>query len=362
MVCGITDPRPLKHRAIGFVEDPDGYPRRKSSAQHRHSSSEEEEMAPLFERALVTGGAGFVGAHLCEHLLREGSKVVCVDNFATSARSGVAHLTGFPGFEVIEHDVTEPLFLAEACDVVFHLASAASPRDYLRLPIETLRAGALGTEGALDIAAVHGARFLLASTSEVYGDPQENPQKESYWGHVNPIGPRSVYDEAKRYAEALVRAYRRERGADTTIARIFNTYGPGMRPDDGRMVPTFIRQALKGEPITVTGLGNQTRSLCYIEDTVRGLLALAASDHPGPINIGGSRELPIIRIAEEIRSLTRSGSIIAHSDAATDDPQRRCPDLSLAEQALGWRPEVSPHEGLERTIDWFEHRLAGEIR
>ncbi|MDT7729219.1 MAG: dTDP-glucose 4,6-dehydratase [Actinomycetota bacterium] len=315
-----------------------------------------------FTRALVTGGAGFLGSHLCEQLLRGGAEVVCADNFVTSSHSNIAHLTRFPGFELIEHDVTEPLPLSSDCDLVLHLASAASPPDYFRLPIETLRAGSLGTANALDFAAICGARFLLASTSEVYGDPQENPQRETYWGHVNPIGPRSVYDEAKRYAEALVSAYRRARGANTAIARIFNTYGPRMRPDDGRMVPAFVGQALAGEPMTVTGSGKQTRSLCYVDDTIRGLISLAASDHPGPVNIGNPQELPVEHIAEEIRSLTRSDSAITHIDAATDDPQRRCPDISLARTALDWQPEVSLADGLERTVGWFARQLTGDPR
>jgi dTDP-glucose 4,6-dehydratase len=317
---------------------------------------------PSFARALVTGGAGFLGSHLCEQLLRLGTEVVCVDNFATSSRSNVAQLSESPRFELIEHDVTEPLPVSGDYDFVAHLASAASPPDYFRLPIETLRAGSLGTANALDIAARCGARFLLASTSEVYGDPQENPQRETYWGHVNPIGPRSVYDEAKRYGEALVSAYRRERGVNTAIVRIFNTYGPGMRPDDGRMVPTFVGQALAGEPMTVTGSGAQTRSLCYVDDTIRGLIALATSAHPGPVNIGNPHELSVDRIAEEIRTLTRSDSAITHIDAATDDPQRRCPDISLARSALGWQPEVALAEGLERTVRWFAHQLTNDPR
>lgn len=317
---------------------------------------------PPVGRALVTGGAGFLGSHLCEQLLRSGTEVVCVDNFVTSSRSNVAHLAEFPGFEVVEHDVTEPLLTTGDCDLVLHLASAASPPDYFRLPIETLRAGSLGTANALDFAAKCGARFLLASTSEVYGDPRESPQRETYWGHVNPIGPRSVYDEAKRYAEALVSAYRREHGTNTAIARIFNTYGPRMRPDDGRMVPTFVGQALAGEPMTVTGSGKQTRSLCYVDDTVRGLLALAASEHPGPVNIGNPQELPVSRIAEEIRSLTWSHSAITHIDAATDDPQRRCPDISLARSELRWQPEISLTDGLERTVEWFAHQFTRDPR
>jgi dTDP-glucose 4,6-dehydratase len=332
---------------------------------NRAGQTEETEVetgTPPFARALVTGGAGFLGSHLCEQLLQGGTEVVCADNFATSSPSNVANLAEYPGFELIEHDVTEPLRLPGGCELVLHLASVASPPDYFRLPIETLRAGSLGTANALDFAALCGARFLLASTSEVYGDPQENPQRETYWGHVNPIGPRSVYDEAKRYAESLVSAYRRKRGTNTAIARIFNTYGPRMRPDDGRMVPTFVGQALAGEPITVTGSGKQTRSLCYVDDTVRGLLALAASDHPGPVNIGNPHELPVDRIAGEIRALTRSDSVITFIDAATDDPQRRCPDISLARTALKWQPEISLADGLKHTVEWFERRLTSDPR
>jgi dTDP-glucose 4,6-dehydratase len=311
-------------------------------------------MTPRFERALVTGGAGFLGSHICERLLREGADVVAVDNFATAPAANVDHLLGVPGFQLIDHDVTEPLFTLGGFDVVLHFASAASPRDYFRLPIETLQAGAIGTAHALDFATFNGARFVLASTSEVYGDPHEHPQKETYWGNVNPVGPRSVYDEAKRYAEALTMAYRAERGTDTAIARIFNTYGPRMRPDDGRMIPTFMRQALAGEPLTVQGTGDQTRSVCYVDDTARGLLALASAAHPGPINIGNPRELSVRCLAEAVRDLTAAGSPIEYITAAVDDPQRRCPDITLARRELGWHPEVSLREGLRRTVDWFE--------
>jgi len=238
-------------------------------------------------------------------------------------------------------------------DVVFRLASAASPRDYLALPLETLRAGSHGTEHALDLARRDGARFVLASTSEVYGDPLEHPQREEYWGNVNPIGPRSVYDEAKRFAEALTFAYRREHGVDTGIARIFNTYGPGMRAHDGRMIPAFVDQALKGEPITVTGTGEQTRSICYVEDTVRGLLALARSDHPGPVNIGNPHELTVREVADRIKDITGSDSPIEYVDAVVDDPQRRCPDIALARDVLGWEPKIDADDGLRRTAAWF---------
>lgn len=308
------------------------------------------------KRALVTGGAGFVGSHLCEQLLDTGTAVVALDNFATSTPDNIATLRDRAGFDLVRHDVTEPLPPLGRFAVVFHLASAASPPDYLRLPIETLRAGSLGTAHALELAQHDRARFVLASTSEVYGDPGVHPQPEDYWGHVNPVGPRSVYDEAKRYAEALTMAFRRERGVNTGIARIFNTYGPRMRADDGRMVPTFIAQALAEEPLTIAGDGEQTRSLCYVEDTVRGLRALARADHPGPVNIGNPHELSVRRLAEEVRAAIGSRSPLEYVAGAVDDPRRRCPDISLARRALGWRPTVDRAEGLRRTIDWFVQR------
>jgi dTDP-glucose 4,6-dehydratase len=310
-----------------------------------------------FERALVTGGSGFLGSHLCAWLLRHGTAVVCMDNFATGTAANVAHLVGEPGFRLLEHDVTEPFEAPGRFDLIAHLASAASPPDYFRLPIETLRAGSLGTTNTLEFARAHDGRFLLASTSEVYGDPLEHPQAETYWGNVNPIGPRSVYDEAKRYAEALTTAYRGEHGVDTGIARIFNTYGPRMRPDDGRMIPTFIRQALAGEPLTVTGRGTQTRSVCYVEDTVRGLVALAASGHPGPVNLGNPDEQSVLWLAHEVQKATATSSPIRHLKAAVDDPQRRCPDISLARTVLRWQPEIGLHEGLARTVSWFAAEL-----
>jgi dTDP-glucose 4,6-dehydratase len=306
-----------------------------------------------FGRALVMGGSGFLGSHVCDQLVARGTEVVCADNFSTSRPDNVAHLTAEPGFRLIEHDITEPLALTGEVDLVLHLASAASPVDYQRLPLETLAAGALGTRNALEFAAARGARFLLASTSEVYGDPSVHPQRESYWGNVNPVGPRSVYDEAKRYAEALTAAWRRARGVDTVIARIFNTYGPRMRPDDGRMIPTFIRQALAGEPITIAGDGRQTRSLSYVDDTVRGLLALAESELAGPVNLGNPVEREVVAVAGEIRELTGWNSPIRYVAAAPDDPRRRCPDISLARAELGWAPEVSLRDGLVRTIRSF---------
>jgi dTDP-glucose 4,6-dehydratase len=305
------------------------------------------------ERAVVTGGAGFVGAHLCALLLEEDFEVIAVDNLATSSGQALEDLRRHDRFRFLRHDVTQPMPLCCRADVVFHLASAASPRDYLALPIETLRAGSHGTEQALDLARRDGARFVLASTSEVYGDPLEHPQHERYWGNVNPIGPRSVYDEAKRYAEALTSAYRREYGLDTGIARIFNTYGPGMRVDDGRMIPAFLHQAMAGEPLTVTGTGAQTRSICYVEDTVRGLLALARSGHPGPVNIGNPHELTVRQVAERITEITGSRSPIELVDAVVDDPQRRCPDISLARDVLGWEPKIDADDGLRRTAAWF---------
>lgn len=310
-----------------------------------------------FRRAVVTGGAGFLGSHLCEELLTAGTAVVCLDNLVTGSADNIERLGGNALFEFVECDVTDPPDVPGEVDLVVHMASPASPQDYFRLPVETLEAGGLGTMRALALAGRHSARFVLASTSEVYGDPQEHPQSESYWGHVNPIGPRSVYDEAKRYAEALTTAHHGSRGLSTGIARIFNSYGPRMRPDDGRMVPTFARQALSGQPITVTGSGEQTRSLCYVDDTVRGLLALARSDHAGPVNIGNADEFRVRRLAELIRDLAGSSSPIEHIDGTADDPQRRCPDITLAERTLGWRPEVRAAEGLHRTLAWFAERL-----
>lgn len=310
-----------------------------------------------FSRAVVTGGAGFLGSHLCEQLLRRGVSVVCLDNFLTSAPRNLTHLIDDPNFHMIDCDVTNLVHVPGPVDLVLHLASAASPADYLRLPVETLKVGSLGTLHALDLARENNARFVLASTSEVYGDPLEHPQRESYWGNVNPVGPRSVYDESKRYAEALTTAYRDARGVDTGIVRIFNSYGPRMRPDDGRAIPTFIRQSLTGEPLTVTGDGNQTRSMCYADDTISGIIALAESGTPGPINIGSSEELSMLQLAALIRELTGSSSPIRHIDRPVDDPTVRCPDTTLARELLGWRPCVPIRDGLSRTIDWF----AGEL-
>jgi len=311
-------------------------------------------------RVVVTGGAGFVGSHLCDALIADRCDVVCVDNLATGRLQNVEHLLGRAGFDFVEHDVTEPLPELGPVDAVFALASAASPMHYHRLPIETLRAGARGTEHTLLLAYEHGARFVLASTSEVYGDPDVHPQHETYWGRVNPIGPRSVYDEAKRFAEALTVAYGRSLGVNTGIARIFNTYGPRMGFDDGRMVPTFLRQALDGAPLTVTGTGDQTRSLCYVSDTVAGLLALSRCDEPGPINLGNPVEQTVSQIAEEIRRVVGSTAPIVHVPAVPDDPRRRCPDISRARERLGWVPVVSLDEGLRRTIAAIEEPVGDE--
>lgn len=307
-------------------------------------------------RALVLGGCGFVGGHLCERLLATGVEVICADDLSTSAPDAENLLHAHPGYRFVRHDITEPLTgpaLADRVDVVFHLASPASPVDYLRLPLHTLHTGAMGTANALELAERHGARLVLASTSEVYGDPLEHPQTETYWGNVNPIGPRSVYDEAKRYAEALTFAHRRQYDTDVGVARIFNTYGPRMRSHDGRMVPTFIRQALAGEPITVTGSGRQTRSLCFVEDTVEGLLALARSTYPGPVNLGNPHEVTVQHVAELIRELVGAQSPVEFLAAVEDDPQRRCPDISVARDQLGWAPRMPYRDGLARTVEWF---------
>jgi dTDP-glucose 4,6-dehydratase len=311
-----------------------------------------------FGRAVVTGGAGFLGSHLCERLVRSGTEVVCLDNFSTGTPANLAHLQDDPRLRVIRCDLTDFVHVPGEVDLVLHFASPASPVDYLRLPIDTLKVGSLGTHHALGLAAEKGARFVLASTSEVYGDPLEHPQRESYWGNVNPVGPRGVYDEAKRFSEALTTAYRTRREVDTAIVRIFNTYGPRMRPDDGRAIPTFIRQALDDEPLTVAGDGAQTRSISYVDDTVAGVLALAGSSHPGPMNIGNPDEMSVIELAGLIRDLAGSSSRIVFTDRPVDDPHVRRPDCSLAADELGWRPEVSCSDGLTRTVKWFADRLS----
>jgi dTDP-glucose 4,6-dehydratase len=316
-----------------------------------------EPISPLpWRRAVVTGGAGFLGSHLCERLLSSGAEVDCVDNLLSGSRANVAHLEGLPGFRFVECDVSGPDCverLEGPYDLVLHFACPASPADYLRLPLETLDAGSLGTRSMLAVAERDGARFLLASTSEVYGDPLQHPQREDYWGNVNPVGPRSVYDEAKRFAEALVTAHVRARGADAGIVRLFNTYGPRMRAHDGRMVPTFVCQALAGEPLTVAGDGSQTRSLCYVDDTIDGVLLVAASHSVRPVNIGGSDEVAVRDIARRVVELTGSSSRIEFVDRPVDDPQRRRPDTALARELLGWAPKVPWEEGIKHTIAYF---------
>ncbi|GGR36426.1 NAD-dependent epimerase/dehydratase family protein [Streptomyces roseolus] len=314
-------------------------------------------MGPLasrtWEHAVVTGGSGFVGSHLCSALIAAGTAVTCVDDFSTGRPANVEHLVGRPGFTLQEANVSRPFTVERPPDLVLHLASPASPADYLRLPLHTLEAGSLGTRNALELAHRSEARFLLASTSEVYGDPQEHPQNERYWGHVNPVGPRSVYDEAKRFGEAFTTAHGTALGTDTCVVRLFNTYGPRMRGHDGRAVPTFIRQALAGDPLTVTGDGLQTRSLCYVDDTVAGILAAAAHGMPGPVNLGNPAELTMLDLARWIIELTGSDSEIGFVERPTDDPAVRCPDITLARDKLQWEPQVAAEEGLRRTIDWF---------
>ncbi len=299
--------------------------------------------------SLVTGGAGFLGSHLCEELLRRGHRVICIDNLETGSLANIEHIRD-DAFVHRNVDIIEPYFVEEPIDFVYHLASPASPIDYLRLPLATLKVGSYGTHHTLGLAKVHRARFLIASTSEVYGDPQVHPQPESYWGHVNPIGPRGVYDEAKRYAEALTMAYHRQQGVDTAIVRIFNTYGPRMRPHDGRAIPTFLRQALQDRPITVFGDGSQTRSFCYVADEIRGLIALAESGYHYPVNIGNPDEFTLLELAKAVIEVTGSNSEIVFEALPIDDPQVRQPDITLAREVLGWEPTVSLREGLKRTI------------
>ena len=299
--------------------------------------------------SVVTGGAGFLGSHLCEALLARDHRVICVDNLETGSLANIEHLRG-DAFVFRPHDLTEHIAIDEPVDFVYHLASPASPIDYLRLPLQTLRVGSYGTHNALGLAKVKRARFLLASTSEVYGDPQVHPQPETYWGHVNPIGPRGVYDEAKRYAEALTMAYHRQQGVDTAIVRIFNTYGPRMRPHDGRAIPTFIRQALEEKPLTVFGSGAQTRSFCFVDDLVRGLILLAESGEHLPVNIGNPAEMTLLELAEAVVRATDSSSPIVFEALPVDDPQVRQPDITRARQLLGWAPEIELDEGLRRTL------------
>jgi dTDP-glucose 4,6-dehydratase len=318
-------------------------------------------------RILITGAAGFLGSHLCDRLLGEGHQFVGMDNFVTGNPDNLAHLAGNPGFLFIRHDVSNFIFVPGKIDAVLHFASPASPNPnspygYVNLPIQTMKAGALGTHNTLGVARVQGARFLLASTSEIYGDPLEHPQTEAYWGHVDPIGTRSVYDEAKRFAEALTMAYHRFHGIDTRIIRIFNTYGPRMHLDDGRVVPNFLQQALKGQPLTVYGDGTQTRSFCYVDDLVEGITRLLYSDQHEPVNIGNPTETTILEFAEVINRLAsnQAGVVFKPGQRGEGDPQRRRPDITRASAALGWAPKVGMEEGLERTIPYFKRKMGLE--
>jgi dTDP-glucose 4,6-dehydratase len=309
---------------------------------------------------LVTGGAGFLGSHLCDELLARGHRVICVDNLETGSLINIEHIRD-ASFVHLNVDITEDYFVDEPVDVVYHLASPASPIDYMRLPLHTLKVGSYGTHHTLGLAKAHRARFLLASTSEIYGDPQEHPQRESYWGHVNPIGPRGVYDEAKRYAEALTMAYHRQQGVDTSIVRIFNTYGPRMRAHDGRAIPTLLRQALANRPLTVFGDGSQTRSFCYVSDLIRGLIALVESGQHAPVNIGNPDEFTLLELAEVVLKVTGSSSTIVYEALPVDDPKQRRPNIELARELLGWSPDVSLEDGLRLTLEQsLRTRLLGD--
>jgi len=299
--------------------------------------------------SVVTGGAGFLGSHLCEHLLANGHRVICMDNLETASLENIDHIRG-DHFVFVNHDVMEPITIEEPVDLVFHLAAIPSPIDYLRLPLLTLKIGSYGTHNALGLAKWKRARFVLASTSEVYGDPQIHPQPESYWGNVNPVGPRGVYDEAKRYSEAMTMAYHRQQGVDTAIGRIFNTYGPRMRRNDGRAIPTFVRQALEDKPLTVFGDGSQTRSFCYVDDMIKGMYLLAMSKEHTPINLGNPKEFTILELAETVIRVTDSRSEIVYEALPVDDPQTRQPDITLAKEILGWKPEIELEEGLRRML------------
>jgi dTDP-glucose 4,6-dehydratase len=311
-------------------------------------------------RVLVTGGAGFLGSHLCERLLGQGCEVLCFDNLLTGRMDNVEPLLGHPKFSFEHYDVTNFLYVAGELDAVLHFASPASPADFERLPIQILKVGSLGTHKALGLAKAKGARFLLASTSECYGDPEVNPQPESYWGRVNPVGVRGVYDEAKRFAEAMTMAYHRHHGVDVRIVRIFNTFGPRMQVHDGRAIPNFFRQALRGEPITIFGDGSQTRSFCYVDDLVEGIWRLLNSDYVGPMNIGNPNELSLLEMAKAILGITRSSSPLIYRELPPDDPKVRRPDIELARRTLGWEPRVPVGEGLRRTHAYFEKALAAE--
>jgi dTDP-glucose 4,6-dehydratase len=309
------------------------------------------------KRVLVTGGAGFLGSHLCERLISLGANVLCLDNFLTGKPENISHLLGHPHFQFVQHDVTRDFYTNQSLYGILHFASPASPRDYLEFPIQTLKVGALGTHKMLGLAKQKKARFLLASTSEVYGDPQVHPQPETYWGNVNPVGPRGVYDEAKRYAEALVMAYHRVHKIPVRIVRIFNTYGPRMRPNDGRAIPAFISQALANKPVTVFGKGSQTRSFCFIEDEVEGILRLLISSSVGPINIGNPYEMTVEECARRIIKICGSKSRIVYKPLPVDDPKIRQPDIRLAKKKLGWQPRTAPDVGLRKTIEWFRVAL-----
>ncbi len=310
-------------------------------------------------RVLITGGAGFIGSHLCERFLAHGDEVICVDNLLTGDRDNIAPLLGDPNFSFHDQNITDYIYVSGEVDSILHFASPASPVDYLELPIQTLKVGSLGTHKALGLAKEKKARILVASTSEVYGDPLVHPQQEDYWGNVNPIGPRGVYDEAKRFLEAMTMAYRRAHGVDTRIARIFNTYGPRMRMRDGRVVPNFICQALRGEPITVYGNGEQTRSFCYVDDLVEGIVRLLGSDEEEPVNLGNPAEMTIMDFAVKIRELTGSSAEIVHEPLPVDDPRVRQPDIGKARERLGWEPGVALETGLAKTIEYFRAKLDG---
>ncbi len=313
-------------------------------------------------RAVITGGAGFLGSHLCDYLIEHDWEVLCLDNLVTGVESNVGHLLSHAKFRMARQDVTRYIDVPGAVDYVLHFASPASPVDYLKLPIQTLKVGALGTHNTLGLALAKKAKYLLASTSECYGDPEVSPQSETYWGHVNPIGPRGVYDEAKRFAEAMVMAYHRAHGVDTRIVRIFNTYGPRMRLNDGRALPNFVYQALSGQPITVYGDGQQTRSFCYVSDLIEGIYRLMHSEEHAPVNIGNPHEITILGFAERIRALTGAKAPIVFKPLPQDDPKQRCPDITKAKRLLKWEPKVDLEEGLRLTLDFFRKQLAAASR
>ena len=306
--------------------------------------------------ALITGGAGFIGSHLCDRFIKDGYRVLCLDNLITGAKKNIVHLLKNRNFKFIQHDISKPIFIKGPIDYVLHFASPASPIDYMELPIETLKVGSLGTHNALGIARAKKARFLLASTSEVYGDPLVHPQREDYWGHVNPVGPRSVYDEAKRFAEAMTMAYRRSHAVDTVIIRIFNTYGPRMRIRDGRVIPNFIYQILNNKPLTIYGTGRQTRSFCYVDDLVEGILRLIFSKARMPVNMGNPKEFTIFELAKVIQKISGVEKKMIKKPLPQDDPKQRRPDISLAKKELGWQPVIGLEQGLKKTFDWFKHQ------